>query len=118
MEDEYIAGATGVSECIRVKDLLSELKLTADKEPLSLIVDNQAEIKNMENSVRSHRSKHINIRFHFVRDNVQAKRVTVHYCSTSEMLADILTKPLGRIKHERFTRALHVMSREEFKVIN
>ena len=87
MEAEYIAGATGVSECLWVKDLLSELKLIADKEPLSLIVDNQAVIKNKEKSISSPRSKHIYIRFHFFRDNVQANRVTVHYCSISDMLS-------------------------------
>ena len=70
MEAEYIAGATGVSECLWVKDLLSELKLTADKEPLSLIVDNQAVIKNMENSVRSPRSKHITLLVTMCKPNV------------------------------------------------
>ena len=72
----------------------------------------------MENSVSSPCSKLVNIRFHFVRDNVQSKGFVVHYCSTAEMLADILTKPLGLIKHDRLTRSLHVMSRDESKVIN
>ena len=82
MEAEFIANATGVSECLWVKDLLSELRPTPNCEPLSLNIDNEAAIMNMENSVSSPRSKHINIRFHFVRDNVQTKRVTVHYYST------------------------------------
>ena len=97
MEAEYLSGATDMSEYLWVKDLLSYLKLTTVKEHLSLIVENQAAIKNMQYRVRLPRSKHINIRFHFVRDHVEAKRVTVHCCSTSQMLADILTKLHGRI---------------------
>ena len=76
MEAEFIANATGVSECLWVKDLLSELRPTPNCEPLSLNIDNEAAIMNMENSVSSPRSKHINIRFHFAGDNVQVKRVT------------------------------------------
>ena len=69
----------------------------------------------MKNSVRSSRGKHINVRFHFACDNVQVK-LTVAYFSTSEMLADIPAKPLGRIKHEYFARALQIMSQDEFQI--
>ena len=70
-EAEYISDSIGVGECLWVKDLLSELNLAPHNDPLSLTVEDKAEIKNMESSINYLQQEH------FVRDNVQAKRVTV-----------------------------------------
>jgi hypothetical protein len=46
------------------------------------------------------RSKHIDLRYHFIRECAEVGKVEVKYVSTDEQLADILTKPLGRIRFQ------------------
>jgi hypothetical protein len=56
--------------------------------------DNQSCIKLIENSVFHDMSKHIDMRYHYIRDLVQRKTVKLQYIATSEQVADILIKPL------------------------
>lgn len=99
-EAEYIAGATAVQDCLWVKQLLEELNL-GKKDTVILNIDNQSAIKNMENDVTTARMKHINIKFHFIREAIRNKDIEVRYCPTTDMRADILTKPLGATLHGR-----------------
>jgi len=48
------------------------------------------------------RSKHIAIKYHFTREKVLSGEVAIEYCPTAEMVADALTKALGRLKHAEF----------------
>ena len=64
--------------------------------------DNQSCIKLSENPVFHDRSKHIEIRYHFIRDWVQRGAVQLQYISTNDQVADILTKALPRSKHVFF----------------
>jgi hypothetical protein len=56
--------------------------------------DNQSSIKLIENLVFHDRSKHIEMRYRYIRDFVQRKTIKLQYIATSEQVADILTKPL------------------------
>jgi hypothetical protein len=67
--------------------------------PTIIHCDNQSCIKLSENPVFHDRSKHIQIRYHFIRDWVQRGAVQLQYISTDEQVADILTKALPRGKH-------------------
>ena len=71
--------------------------------------DNQSCIRLSENPVFHDRSKHIEIRYHFIRDYVQRGAVELQYISTDEQVADILTKSLGRGKHIHFRDKLGVV---------
>ena len=51
-------------------------------------------------------SKHINIRYHFLKDLVEQKVLEVEYVPTNDNIADMLTKPLQRIKHNLNCRRL------------
>jgi hypothetical protein len=53
-----------------------------------------------ENHVFYDRSKHIEIRYHYIRDMVQRGALKLQYISTDEQVADVLTKPLSRVKFE------------------
>eukprot|EP00253_Pinus_taeda_P009608 PITA_09608 len=66
-------------------------------------------IKLMENLVFHDRSKHIGIRYHFIRDYVQKGAVKLEYISTNEKIADILTKALPRGKHVYFRDKMGVV---------
>jgi hypothetical protein len=60
--------------------------------------DNQAAIKLAQDDNYHARTKHIDIRYHFIRDVVERKLIALEYCPTEDMTADILTKALPRWK--------------------
>lgn len=74
-----------------------------------LYVDNQSAIKMIMNSENTRYSKHIDIKFHFVKDIVNKNIVKVKYVSTTENNADILTKALCNVKFSYFRNNLHVI---------
>jgi hypothetical protein len=91
-ESEYIALSLATRECVWLRQLLSDLGFV--QPPTVLYEDNQGAIALASNAMVNQRSKHIDIRYHYVRQMVQRGTVTIVYCRTEEMLADILTKAL------------------------
>ena len=81
------------------------------QEPRPTIIhcDNQSCIKLSENPVFQDRSKHIEIKYHFIKDYVQRGVIELQYISTDEQVADILTKSLGRGKHIHFRDKMGVV---------
>ena len=75
-------------------------------QPLPVNVDNQAAICMANNSADSARTKHIDVRFHFVRDAVLREEIVLSYCPTDQNTADVLTKPLAEDKVLKFRRAM------------
>ena len=97
MESEYIA----LFELAKHVTWLKKLEFHDLDQP-TLFVDNQSCIKTACNAIIQDRSKHIAVKYHYIRNLVEAGHVIVKYCSNSEMIADILTKPLQRQLLERF----------------
>ena len=62
--------------------------------------DNQSCIKMTKNTVFHDKSKHIELRYHFIRVMVQKGAINLKYVPTEEQVADTLTKPLARVKFE------------------
>ena len=54
-------------------------------------------------------SKYIKIKYHYIRDMVQRRAVKLQYVATYEQIADVLTKPLARVKFEYFRENLCVL---------
>ena len=52
------------------------------------------------------RSKHIELRYHFIRDCVETKRIELEYVATEFQLADMLTKPLGRVRLQQLRSSI------------
>jgi hypothetical protein len=67
-----------------------------------ILCDNQSCIKMMENPLFHDKSKHIEIRYHYIHDMVQRGVVKLQYVGTDEQVVDVLTKPLSRVKFEYF----------------
>jgi len=67
--------------------------------PSVIYCDNHSYIKVMENPVFHDRSKHIEIKYHFIRDYVQKGVVKLEHISTNEQVLEIFTKALPRSKH-------------------
>ena len=65
-------------------------------EPTKIFVDNKSAIALAKNSVFHDRSKHIDTRYHYIRECVTKKEVQLEYVKTNDQLADIFTKPLKR----------------------
>ena len=96
-EAEYVALSTAVQECMWMQRLLSELGNPPDG-PTTILEDNQSSIAMAKNP--HGRAKHIDIKHHFIRDQVSIGSIELQYCPTNEMLADVLTKGLA---HEKFS---------------
>lgn len=73
-----------------------------------LVSDNQGGIFLVINSAHDRRLKHVDICYHFIREYVDANHVSIVYISIDNMIADILTKPLKRIKFELFCKKLGI----------
>jgi len=99
-EAEYIGTSEATREAIWLQRLLHELT-QSDKptNPQLLFVDNQGAIKLTENPRFHERTKHIDIKYHFVRQACENGLITVQYISTSKMTADIMTKALPTERH-------------------
>jgi hypothetical protein len=63
-------------------------------------------VKLFENPMFHDRLKHVEIKYHYIRDMVQRKAIHVQYLPTHEQIADIFTKPLAKMKFEYFRERL------------
>ena len=70
--------------------------------------DNHSCVQMLVNLVFHNKSKHIEIQYHFIRDMVQKGAVELQYIPTNDQTADVLTKPLPRVKFEYFRGGLRV----------
>ena len=104
-EAEYIAGALATNESIWLRRLLSEIEQT-QSDPTILNTDNQASISLARNPVFHKATKHIEIRYHHMRYSFESGIIVPTYVSTNDQVADILTKPLSKEKHEKFAKAM------------
>ena len=88
------------------------LDAAADKtEPeLKIMEDNQSCIKMTKNPVNHGRAKHIDIKYHHIRDEVKRGEVKLQYCETAAMLADIMTKGLPGPRHKDMTADLGILA--------
>ncbi len=93
-EAEYMAISAVVQELKWLTYLLNEMKLKV-KLPITLFCDNQAAISISENDVQHNRTKHIDIRHHYIRDEIKNKFVQLKWIQSSDQLADIMTKGLS-----------------------
>jgi hypothetical protein len=74
-----------------------------------ILCDNQICINIMNNSVFHDKSKHIDIRYHYIHDMVQRGAIKLQYVGTNEQVADVLTKPLSHVKFEYFQDKIGVV---------
>ena len=62
-----------------------------------------------KNGSSTKRSKHIDIKYHFCKDQIKNHIISLKYCQTNMMVADILTKPIDRIQFKKFTNMLKLI---------
>lgn len=94
-ESEYVAAASAAKEAIWLRKLLDGLGIKSD-EPITLKIDNQSAIRLSKNPEYQKRTKHIDVRYHFLREKVLNKEINTEYICAKEQLADLFTKALTK----------------------
>lgn len=90
---EFIAAASSACQAVWLRRILQQLNLEPQKST-TIYCDNSSTIKLSKNPVMHGRSKHIDVRFHFLRELTKDEVVGLVQCSSQEQVADIMTKPL------------------------
>jgi hypothetical protein len=110
-EAEYVAAALGACQGVWLSRLVSEL-LGGETAKFTLKVDNQSAISLCKNPVFHERSKHIDVRYHFVRSCFEQGKLELEHVRTEEQHADILTKSLARFRFQELKEkiGMRVMS--------
>lgn len=98
-EAEYMALGQAVKEALWIKGLMGELELKKnEKGTLTILSDSMGGIDLAKTTRHHDRTKHIDVRHHFLREHVENRDVELVHVRTEFMWADTLTKPLGRVK--------------------
>ena len=96
-EAEYIAAVEAGKEIIWMRTLLSEFGFTITS-PSHLLIDNNSAVTVAKNPEHHGRMKHLDLRYHWLRDTVAAGHISPQHIPTTLQAADIFTKPLKRQK--------------------
>lgn len=104
-EAEYISLSEAMKEALYLNRLLKEVGLL-ELSKTTLYADNQGAIYIANDTGYHTRSKHIDIRYHFIRDVLKSKTVELEHLPTNLMLADVFTKALPVNKHYKCTAGL------------
>ena len=92
-----------------MKQTFQDIQVKYD-EPIPILYDNTSSINISKNRVMHSKTKHIPIKFHFLREQVTEKNIKLEYIGTKEQIADIFTKPLPRETFEYLRQRLQVVS--------
>ena len=107
-EVEYIAACSACSEAVWLQKLLSGL-FDLELDATCIYCGNRICIKLSENPVFHDKSNHIEIKYQYICDMVEKGVVKLQYISTDEQVAELLTKPLSKVKFEYFRDKLGVV---------
>lgn len=104
-EAEYMSLSSTSKEVTFLKKLLYEMHLPC---PKSIVIkgDNISAINLVKNPVYHQRSKHIDIKYHYIRDVFRKGDIELQYCCSTQNLADVFTKNLPKPSHEKFVQML------------
>ena len=97
-EAEYVAAVEAGKDIAWMRNLLTELGYDVESKPSILHIDNQSAISVAKNPEHFGRLKHIKLRMYWLRDVVEDGMIEPVFRPTAEMPADLLTKPLARVK--------------------
>ena len=111
-EAEYLGITDTMKDLLWLKNLLVEIQYITEDQSLRLLGDNAGSLDLARNQVTLSRSKHIDIRHHFIRQHVENGDVKIVHIPGKENIADVLTKGLGKIA---FNRCLASLGMERFQ---
>jgi hypothetical protein len=106
-EAEYVAAGACCTQLLRMKQTLTDYGCEFSKIPL--LCDNESAIKLANNPVQHSRTKHIDIRHHFLRDHEAKGDIAICHVSIERQLADIFTKPLNEQRFCALRNELNIL---------
>jgi Reverse transcriptase (RNA-dependent DNA polymerase) len=110
MEGEYLALTEAAKEAMFLRNLLISINIPQER-PTLILTDSEAALKHVKNNVNHPRSKHIDTRHHYIRHVYNSGDVDIRHVPSASQTADILTKPLGILKHQDAVGLLRLHSR-------
>lgn len=108
-ESEYIALTNSARQITWLRDIWAELT-DSIIDPSRLFTDNQGALALAQSGAYHARTKHIDIQYHYIREAVKNCLISLNYCPTEDMTADILTKALARPQFEKLRGMLGLRS--------
>jgi hypothetical protein len=106
-ETEYVDAGQCCAQLLWMRQTLWDFSYNLSKVPL--LCDNESAIRLVDNRIEHSRTKHIDIRHHFLRDHQQRGDIDIYHISTENQLADIFTKPLDEKRLCRLCSELNVL---------
>jgi hypothetical protein len=107
-EAEYVQATEASKEAIWLKSLLKDFSCTTG--PIELFGDNRSAIALSTNTEFHARTKHINVKHHFIREAIENESVVFKWVATEDNIADVTTKALPLVKHEPLVAKLGLSS--------
>jgi len=107
-EAEYVATAVAACQGVWLSRLIGDF-MGIKEAPVKLLMDNMSAITLSKNPVHHDRSKHIDTKFHFIRECIEQGKVEIDHVRTEDQLADIFTKALGRVRFLQMRQALGIV---------
>jgi hypothetical protein len=111
-EAEYITAGHCCAQLLWMRQTLRDYGYKFSKVPL--LCDNEGAIRMADNPVELSRTKHIVIRYHFLRDHQQRGDIEIAYINTKDQLADIFTKPLDEKTFNKLRNELNILDSRTF----
>lgn len=105
-EAEYVAASSAVKEMMWIRQLLDDIG-SSSLNPTELKLDNQGAIKLIKNPEYHKRTKHIDVKYHFIREKYDEGVVKPMYVSSELQLADLFTKPLPKPRFQKLLDQLN-----------
>ena len=109
VEAEYMAACAASKEGVWQRAVLTQAGVSTDSSML-ILTDNQGAMALAKNPNHHQRSKHIDVRYHYVRRQVAKRVIRLDYVATTDQAADQLTKPLSKVQHDRCLAAMGIRS--------
>ncbi len=107
-EAEYIGMSEATKEAIWFQAILKELGIEIKQ--VVMCGDNLSCMSIIRNPTDHHRTKHIDVRYHSIRDHFEQGRITLKYIESNQLCADFLTKGVERNKHYNFMKQLNLIN--------
>eukprot|EP00253_Pinus_taeda_P033804 PITA_33804 len=107
-EAEYVAAASCCTQLLWMMQTLQDFKITCTP-PIPILCDNTSAISISKNPVMHSKTKHIPIKYHFLREQVLEQNVKLEYVPYKEQVVDIFTKPLPRETFEYLRQKVGVV---------
>jgi hypothetical protein len=104
-EAEYVAQTHAAKEAMWLKSFVSEIRGGGDK-PLTILCDDQGAVALAKDNKYHARTKHIDLRYHFIREAVEDGKISVKYIPTNDNVSDIFTKALPRPRFQQLVELL------------